>query len=153
LIGDSSCPARDELVLCLIWIVGEYISEAVMKITGDLLNDYHESLELFAYERMSMAKLGMSNSEDGRMDQASKTHTTRLMLVVISALSKLAARWQPIASRVMLCLAKVLKQSIFFDKAVIQRATECITILKFPSIAASILDSPHKIGKKGDSCG
>ncbi len=77
---------------------------------------------------MSLVKVGAGPG----MAAPNPTYTTRLMLVVISALSKLAARYQPLTSRVLLCLAKILKHQHDFDKTVINRANECITILKFP---------------------
>jgi len=111
--------------------------------TPDILNDFHEALELFAYERLSLVKLGLSNIDK---EEISTTYTTRLMLIVISALSKLAARWQPLTSRVVLCLAKILRHHQYFDKSVGAKANECVTLLKFPSIASSIFDVPHKSG-------
>ena len=102
-------------------------------LTTSILNDYHEALELFAYERMSIVKIGPYNSLP--MAGQSSNYNSRLMLVVISALTKLAARWQPLAARVMLCLAKVLRHQQYFDKTVINRANECIALLKFPRYA------------------
>jgi hypothetical protein len=81
-----------------------------VKIPLEVLNDYHEALELFAYERMSLVKLGLSNIEEPTVvggfaplpvpsnnvtsmtPEQQEIYTTRLMLVVISALAKLAAR-------------------------------------------------------------
>jgi hypothetical protein len=93
------------------------------ELTTDVLSDYHEVLELFAYERMSMVK------SEGT---SSSLYNNRLMLVIISALSKLAARWQPLSNRVILCLVKIMKHQNYFDKSVISRANEVITILRFP---------------------
>jgi hypothetical protein len=123
----------------LCWIVGEYTSNSLIAITPDVLNDYNEALELFAYERLSLIKLGISRVDDttgSKSSSESKSvdvqYTTRLMLVIISALSKLAARWQPLTSRVMLCLAKILRHDEYMDETVITRTNECITLLKFP---------------------
>lgn len=151
LIGDSSNLARQELILCACWIVGEYTSTSVnSNITPEILNDYYEALELFAYERMSLVKLGLepglgTNNSSKSNDQ---DYITRLMLVLISALSKLASRWHPLSSRVVLCLAKILRQQQYFHPVVITRANECIALLKFPSIAAAIFDATHKTGPR-----
>lgn len=61
-----------------------------------------------------------------------KAYSTRLMIIIISALAKLASRWQDLVSRVIICLAKVIKQKECFHPSVQQRAHECIQILKFP---------------------
>jgi len=158
-----------------------------------VLNDYHEALELFAYERMfvlffffftvffcsqlsnrSLVKLEGSDMYFGsgpKVEQKLSKNgfdlfTTRLMLVVISSLAKLAARWQDLASRVLLCLAKIMRHQHYFDPIVLIRANECMQLLKFPrwaffcnslfdntilnatarclSIAPSILGSPYQ---------
>jgi len=178
-IIDGTHAERKELVLSLCWVVGEYASPTVTeKCTPQIITEYHETLETFAYERMSFAKLGLvdhpasassslslsaSSSSSfslpstlQQQQQVSITdatsgnnktpkndvYTTRLMLVIISALAKLAARWQDLASRVLICLAKMLREGENFHPSVAQRANECIQILKFPSIASAILDTP-----------
>jgi len=65
------------------------------------------------------------------------------MSIVMSCLAKLAARSQDLTSRVVLCLFKVVEYSQYFDPIVSTRANELITLLKFPSIAAAILDMPQ----------
>ena len=144
-----------------------------------VLNDYHEALELFAYERMfvaccefyrdclllfvftnnqthnepskkkkkkrSLVKLEGSDMYFGsgpKVEQKLSKNgfdifTTRLMLVVISSLAKLAARWQDLASRVLLCLAKIMRHQHYFDPVVLVRANECMQLLKFPRWATS----------------
>lgn len=54
------------------------------------------------------------------------------MHVVVSALSKIAVRWQPLSSRVILCLAKLIRNQQYFDASVISHANECIALLKLP---------------------
>jgi hypothetical protein len=66
------------------------------------------------------------------------------MSVVINSLTKLAARWQPLTSRVQLCLHKILRYKNYFLPSVISHANLCLNLLKSPSIAASILDSRHR---------
>lgn len=141
LIGIGSNVSRQELILCACWIVGEYASPSVCDVTPAILNDYHETLEMFAHELMSMVKNGAFRGVD-------EDYTTRLMLTLISALSKLASRWHPLTYNVILCLSKILRHQQHFDPAVVTRANECIALLKFPSIAASILDATHKTGPK-----
>jgi AP-5 complex subunit zeta-1 len=132
-IRDSHTTAREELVLSLCWAAGEYSSlNLTPQCTIQTLYDYDEALELFAFERMVI--------EGG--DSSSQVYNTRVMLVVISSLTKLASRWQPLASRVVLCLAKLLRHKSGLHPSVVERTFHCLALLKFPSIAASILDSP-----------
>ena len=113
------------------------------------MNDFHEALELLAYERMSLAKLGLSDVSSGetlsstssQKKQEARKYATRLMLVIISALSKLAARDPDLNVRVILCLAKIISHSDYFDPSVTSRATECINLLKFPSIASAVFEA------------
>lgn len=126
-----------------------------------IITEYHEVLETFAFERMSLAKMepsdptaalfmgpsgatsaalatseSLSPEREKERQEAEfaeeKTYSTRLMIIIISALAKLASRWQDLGSRVIICLAKVLKQKECFHPSVHQRANECIQILKFP---------------------
>eukprot|EP00026_Physarum_polycephalum_P015439 Phypoly_transcript_16120.p1 GENE.Phypoly_transcript_16120~~Phypoly_transcript_16120.p1 ORF type:complete len:285 (+),score=15.57 Phypoly_transcript_16120:47-856(+) len=159
-----------ELSLALCWVVGEYASPTINPIiTNEIIADYHEALELYAYERMTNVKLAKSGHSDTSQSQApvplspllphmkpprhTPTHcykpldlgvfTTRLMSIVMSCLAKLAARSQDLTSRVVLCLLKVVEYQQYFDPIVSTRANELITLLKFPSIAAAILDMPQ----------
>lgn len=97
---------------------------------------------------MSLVKLGLEPGLNSSKTSSDQDYTTRLMLILISALSKLASRWHPLSSRVILCLAKILRQQQYFNSIVVTRANECIALLKFPSIAAAILDATHKTGPR-----
>lgn len=69
--------------------------------------------------------------------------TSRLLLVLCASLTKLAARCLPLASRVKLCLAKILRHppSQPPPTPVLRWAHHCLNILKYPSLAAHILDA------------
>lgn len=69
--------------------------------------------------------------------------TARLLLVLCASLTKLAARCLPLASRVKLCLAKILRHppSQLPPTSVLRWAHHCLNILKYPSLAAHILDA------------
>jgi len=77
------------------------------------------------------------------MYRPSQQFNTRLMLILVSSLTKLAARWHPLASRVVLCLAKLLRYKPYFHPSVIERTHHCLALLKHSSIAASLLDGTH----------
>jgi len=81
------------------------------------MNNYHSHYRSKPF-RMTMVKMGEVNS--------SSIYTTRLMLIVIAVLSKFAARYQSLSSRVFLCLAKILKQKQYFDKTITNRVNEYI---------------------------
>ncbi len=124
----SSTLAAGELTLNLCWIVGEH----ARLCSADTVRQYHEALELFTYERLSMA----------RADAPDVVFQSRLMLTLVSCLAKLAAREQHLAPRVMLCLSKVVATRVFVE-AVYTRARECVLVLKAPAHAAVIFGTPN----------
>lgn len=130
--------AYDDLVLHLCWAIGEYCSpNLVPECTVDVLSEYDDALELFAFERMSLGTSGPSPTSD------ESTFENMLMSILLSSLTKLAARWPPLISRVSLCLEKMERYQSVFHPAVMTRASECLRILRYPSIAAAILDAHH----------
>eukprot|EP00039_Didymoeca_costata_P014629 m.239052 g.239052 ORF g.239052 m.239052 type:complete len:149 (-) comp16062_c0_seq26:1341-1787(-) len=109
----------------------------------DMIDQYHEVLELLAYEVNSVIG-GAAPSGDNK-DAFTAINTTRLMTVLMFALSKLAARCQDLIPRVALCLTKITKQHAakegdsYGRKAVLERATELVRTLQHPSVAAAVL--------------
>jgi AP-5 complex subunit zeta-1 len=173
-IGDTGAAGRAELILTLCWIVGEYTNSLINpQCTAQVIHDYHEALELFNDERISVVRLGIKNigtlsaepgmsfaphdplanhalssnnsafADDDTAEHLSATNTARLMLVVINSLSKLASRCQDLAARVVMSLTKLAQHGQYFLPIVARRAEECIRILKFPSVASAILDAPQ----------
>jgi len=122
--------SRRRMTIHLCWIIGEYAT--LQTCTGEILNDYDERLELMVFELMHTA---------GDMPPNEREVANEFMCVLISALSKLAARWPPLSSRVSLCLSKLERNRESFTETVHARAMECLNILKFPSIAAAVLGS------------
>ena len=101
-ITDISHPNREELILNLIWAVGEYASSSITpECNPEVLVEYHESLETFAYERMAFVQSSSISTTPSAALEGEKLYATRVMLVVVSALAKLAARWQDLASRLV----------------------------------------------------
>eukprot|EP01132_Coremiostelium_polycephalum_P005947 gene5947-7406_t len=154
---------RDGLMLALCWIVGEYSSTHFCpEITPEIFSDYHEALELIAYEKINTIKMDalsgatsssltqtptninqsqISSSFASAMsvlDSPQNHYNVTIMLVLISSLTKISSRWPDATSRVILCLLKILGYHQYFDQQVIQRANECISLLKFPSFAAAV---------------
>lgn len=64
------------------------------------------------------------------------------MSVLVGTLSKLATRWPPLISRVVLCFEKFdQRYRDSFHPSVHRRVLECLNLLKFPSIASAVFDS------------
>ncbi|KJE94802.1 hypothetical protein CAOG_05380 [Capsaspora owczarzaki ATCC 30864] len=139
--------SREVFFLNLIWAIGEYASPQYdARLTTDTLVHYYEILELFAYEVNMTAAAASRNVEAS----SGAGFTARLMTSLMTALAKLAARCMDLAPRVLLCLAKIVKQHSgdsaksvppLFKSVVLKRAHELINLLHFPSIASSILSA------------
>jgi len=72
------------------------------------------------------------------------SYDNALMSVLAGTLSKLATRWPPLISRVLLCFEKFEQRYRgSFHPSVHQRVTECLNLLRFPSIASAVFDSAH----------
>jgi len=138
-LSDHS-PSREQLILHLCWCIGEYASPSITATcTPAILTEYDDTLELFAFERMSVASMEMEE----HVVQEGGSYNNQLMSVLITSLSKLAARLPSLSSRVSLCLFKIERYKAYFHPSVISRAEECLMLLQFPSMAAVILDSRH----------
>jgi len=67
-----------------------------------------------------------------------------LMNVLLSTLTKLASRCQPLVSRLLLVLGKIKSRKEYFHPVVEERANDFINILRHPSIATTLLESRHQ---------
>ncbi|KYR00749.1 hypothetical protein DLAC_02792 [Tieghemostelium lacteum] len=166
-ISEGRLMIKDSLTLTLCWIIGEYTSTFVgTQVTAEVFSDYYEALELLTYERINSIKMdAVSGSSSSSLTTANNIQSSNvniftsslsivdtpqnqynitLMLILIGSLTKLSSRWPDATSRVILCLLKVISYHQYFDSQVIQRANECISLLKFPSFAAAIYNGePH----------
>ena len=151
----SSSP-DGELVLNLCWIIGEHTNPTTLKNydAGDVLRSYHEALELFTYERLSFVKLGINQISESlnevRVMGPNKhdVYASRLMLVLIAALSKIASRQQPLVSRVVLCLSKVLHHKDYMYPAVARKARESIRLLNNGAYASILFGESKNAFRK-----
>ena len=137
-VGDG----REEFFVHVVWVIGEYAGPTLdPRCTNEIIDQYHEVLELFAYEINALVDDG--GAADG--GQYSAVHTARLMTVLMFALSKLATRCQDLIPRVALCLTKIIKQhsktsaDVQGQHAVLERATQLVRTLQRPSVAAAVL--------------
>eukprot|EP01105_Mastigella_eilhardi_P021484 TRINITY_DN5201_c0_g1_i2.p1 TRINITY_DN5201_c0_g1~~TRINITY_DN5201_c0_g1_i2.p1 ORF type:complete len:440 (-),score=117.65 TRINITY_DN5201_c0_g1_i2:80-1399(-) len=138
-----------ELLIAVVWAVGEY-ARADSDANLSALDDYLEALETYVQERIIDA------SQQGALPSvaaAADAVGTRALLVVVSALSKLAARWQSLASRATMCLCKLAQFARAFHPVVGRRANECIAILAHPSIASAVLCAPRRLPACHNSSG
>lgn len=139
-IGDTIVSGRDELILHLIWAIGEYVScEYEEYDLGKVFTKYDEALELFAFEHMSNSIALTQEQTTKDFTTKKQVFNTRMMLVIISTLTKLASKWQPLKTRVILYLEKYLINSQYFHPSVIERTKQCLNMLKHPSISQMIM--------------
>ena len=130
LIGaiSSSTFSATEMTLNLCWLVGEHAGVC----SSQVRREYHEMLELFTYERLSL--IAMATDEQ-------VVFHSRLMLSLVSCMSKLAAHEPVLVSRVILTLAKVLSQA-GFNEAVYEHCRMAAEIL--PTPMAKIIWVPNE---------
>lgn len=139
-LGDTIIDGRGELILHLIWAIGEYVScEFEEYDLGKVFTRYDEALELFAFEHMSNSIAITQEQTTKDFTTKNQVFNTRMMLVIISTLTKLASKWQPLKTRVKLYLEKYLTNAQYFHPSVIQRTKQCLNMLKHPSIALMIM--------------
>ena len=118
-LTDASTPGRSELILSLVWLIGEYANPQVVESCSvACVKEFHERLRYFAYERTSLVKNGITNiaflsrtplpsyapvdplfletlpekNDPTKAQEAEscKEYTTRLKIIVISSVVKLA---------------------------------------------------------------
>jgi AP-5 complex subunit zeta-1 len=83
-----------------VWIVGEFAHTGYdVRCTADKLSLFYETLEMIGYE--ISYNLGQYSG-----------YTLRLIMVLMNTLAKLASRCQDLIPRTLLCLNKIVNQSI-----------------------------------------
>lgn len=123
-------PAKEVVCTHLIWMLGEHVATEVHSaFTPALQGQVYETLELFAYEKMAAVK-----QDAGAVSPV----LHRLLQVVISAITKLAARKQDLIPRALLCLSKLVGPGglTMLPDTVRDRAAQSIHLLKMPSVAS-----------------
>ncbi|XP_064407104.1 AP-5 complex subunit zeta-1-like [Halichondria panicea] len=128
--------AGEHFYMHLVWALGEYSHAGYdSRCTTALLSQYFETLESMGLE----ASLNLHQS---------KHCTTRLVLVIMSSVAKIASRCQDLIPRALLCLNKILQigSEVTSDpathKMLLSRANELVHVLKIPSIASAVLTPP-----------
>jgi AP-5 complex subunit zeta-1 len=137
--------SNGEFYIHLVWIVGEFAHTGYdVRCTADKLSLFYETLEMIGYE--ISYNLGQYSG-----------YTLRLIMVLMNTLAKLASRCQDLIPRTLLCLNKIVNQSIqnvpqLADrKLMYTRMNELSNILKMPSVASAVLTpvpnccDPHQI--------
>ncbi|XP_065898353.1 AP-5 complex subunit zeta-1-like isoform X2 [Dysidea avara] len=129
--------AKEEFFLHTVWLIGEYASSSYdSRCTTRVLVKFHECLESVAYE------VSMTMQTPGQQGKFS----TRLMLVLMGSLAKIASRCQDLIPRVLLCLNKIVQHEQQLEQAerrvMLTRASELVNILKMPSVALAVLSPP-----------
>jgi AP-5 complex subunit zeta-1 len=122
----------------LVWSIGEYTHLGYdSRWTSSLLVELFETLEPVTYE----VALNLHYQRD---------YSTRLVLVLMSSLAKIASRCQDLIPRALLCLNKIVQlgkdssADSHTQQTLLIRANELVNVLKIPSIASAILSpAPH----------
>ncbi|XP_033629928.1 AP-5 complex subunit zeta-1-like [Asterias rubens] len=134
---------KEDFFAHVVWIVGDYTSTAYdSRCNTQVIIKFYEALETLLYEVSALVQ----SSSIGRIP-----YSARLLTVCMTALAKLASRCQDLIPRVLLCLTKVSQQqmrSCIEDeqkKALMDRASELIDVLKLPDVASAILSPACEI--------
>nr|XP_022313457.1 AP-5 complex subunit zeta-1-like isoform X1 [Crassostrea virginica] len=132
---------REEFFANLVWCVGELCSDRHDdRCTAEAITRFFDTLEVLTYELsgMASAKEEISNS-------------SKIICMLISAISKLASKCQDLIPRSILLLTKVAKQqqASYLDTetkdALVGRAQELINLLKLPNFANVVLNPSDEI--------
>ena len=70
--------------------------------------------------------------------ESCKEYTTRLMIIVISSVVKLAIHCPELYDHSSICLQKIWQHSDYFDPIVIQYAKDYLSLLQFPAALGNI---------------
>eukprot|EP00002_Diphylleia_rotans_P024567 TRINITY_DN4860_c0_g1_i1.p1 TRINITY_DN4860_c0_g1~~TRINITY_DN4860_c0_g1_i1.p1 ORF type:complete len:482 (-),score=94.74 TRINITY_DN4860_c0_g1_i1:110-1555(-) len=165
---------QEELILNLIWAVGEYLSPTTdPRCSAQMQNEFYEAVELYAYEKISFVKSSLIGDSDlggtstivtpSTFGKSPKMMTSlfdadearlegkdayifqsRTLLLLISTLTKLASRRQDFIPRAVICFNKISSVAKHVHPAVFQRAKECEVLLRFPSIASSVMNPANR---------
>jgi hypothetical protein len=105
---------KEELLLNVCWAIGEYATPLIdPKVTSEVLFELYETLELFAFE----ANLAISSRASDRetvLEFSAEKYNSRLMTVLMSSISKIAARNPDLTPRALVCLAKIVKVKVAY---------------------------------------
>eukprot|EP00051_Salpingoeca_urceolata_P011857 m.147409 g.147409 ORF g.147409 m.147409 type:complete len:263 (+) comp17285_c1_seq1:1974-2762(+) len=143
---------KEEFFVHVVWIIGEYAAASSdPRCTTEILEQYYNVLELFAYEVNRMLQSAEAEISNPAYQAV---HTTRLMTILMLALAKLGTRCQDLIPRVLLTLTKIIKQhstrsslDIEGRHAIVERASQLVATLQHPSIAAAVLVPPPHASK------
>ncbi|KNC54951.1 uncharacterized protein AMSG_12329 [Thecamonas trahens ATCC 50062] len=148
-LAGGATPGTLELHTALTWAVGQYAApETSPSFTSEVLDDLHSTLQVMVFEHIASAAQGRDVLAALGFEP---DVLNRLMYILISALAKLAARYQTLTPSVTLCLTKLISKADLFDPYVISAASQHIRLLQFPGMAAALLAAPTQPGYVDDN--
>ena len=172
---DSSTPGRSELILSIVWLIGEYANprREECNCTLEDVKEFHERLRFFAFERTSLVKNGITNiaflsrtplpsyapidplfletlperNDPSKTQEAEscREYTTRLMIIVMSSVVKLATHSPELYDHSAICLQKIWQDSEYFDPIVAQQAKDYLSLFQYPSVLSSIFQEKPEL--------
>ena len=137
-------PGTLELHTLLVWAIGQFAApETDPGFVSEVLDDLHSTLQVMVFEHIANASAGLDSLRHLGIDADA---LNRLIYILVSALAKLASRYQTLTPSVTLCLTKLLNKASFFHPYVIAAASQHIRLLQFPGMASALLASPVQSG-------
>jgi hypothetical protein len=120
------------------------------RMTTQVIVQYFEMLELVTFEQLAKVRIEYkmkqkaakdSDTSTSRVEEATVSDCTQSLNILISAMCKACGRCPDLVSRVVVCLANLIKHADCLHPSVLQRANEATRLLRFPSIVTSLLCS------------
>ncbi|XP_062582819.1 AP-5 complex subunit zeta-1-like, partial [Saccostrea cucullata] len=141
LISPRNISEREEFFANLVWCVGELSSvKHDKRCSAETITRFLDTLEVLTYELS-----GMTSTDEQFAD------SSKIICMLMSAISKLASKCQDLIPRSILLLTKVAKQhqASYLDTevkdALVGRAQELINLLKLPNFANVVFNPDDDI--------
>ena len=135
---------NDEFFSYVVFLVGEYTRQRLdARCNSETYDQFYEVFESLAYEvSASIHDRSIQHIPQGGV------YSAKLVMMLLTAMSKLASRSQTLIPRVILCIRKVDQQAAdsslpASDKRILcNRASQLISALRLPNIASIVFNPP-----------
>lgn len=126
--------SKEQVFVQLCHSVGDCVARCKdNQIATSTIVEYFEVLEIITFEQLAKARIEQKMGQQ----QAASTSVAVALNALISSMCKLCGKCPDLVSRVIVCLANLMKHSESLHASVVQRANEAIRLLRYPSILAS----------------
>ena len=141
----SLSAGNDEFFSHAVFLVGEYArSQLDARCNSETYDQFYEVFESLAYE----VSANIFNQSAQGKQQAGGAFSARILVMLVTAMSKLASRSQTLIPRVILCIRKVEQQTADSNlppvdrKILSNRASQLVSALRLPNIASIVFNTP-----------